>query len=1133
MDIKLGPTIRSVVLTLLGRLEREYGDLLVRRALGYLAFARYGLTQNELDDLLCLDELVSDEVHALQRPPLRRLPPLMLLRFLAEVRVLIKECYSDGYPMMKYAHVLFREVVEERYVKDGKARRTYHKVMAEYFSDQGTCDGKGDGKGDGKAAAKPIITAQPLFWEGAEENDESSAKHPQRVYNARRLDELPHHLTFSQQIDKLKEFCFCNLDYLLAKIEHSALGLRQLVDDLEIAISIEQDDFELKLLLNAIRISASVLEEDPRQLAPQLAGRLLQILASDKPVTERDPEKYPYLKIMLRRARDSSTYSSLVALIPSVACLVPPSGASYLLLSAHRGPITALATSADGLRAVTASKDDTMRSWDLVTGWPIQKICGVGRDVYEIRLASADKIAVTSELRLLRIWDLQASECLQTMRDFEDPAALVIASGGTLLAAVFQGSNYLRVWTSLEGRFELLRETVLQETWKPVHKDCTTLLSKTCSGATILYALRDSSAATTYDLKEGKVVRKMRIHESGSITAVVISRAYCICAARYPETKLLNRVCLEVFDLETGKQLRSIKSCGWDVIQELSVNAIGSHAVAFCSNKTTGTSWVSTWNIETQDHKHVAKHGGTPVLGAVGDLRFVLTATSDWKHKVRVWNLKESVEAKAAKERPRSGVTKILTMRDHPQYVLVQSTDGRKIDVWNVAMNDFCGSVVHSQPELTSGSDDTLLLHNATVVVLSSKEYVKMDEAEDEVLVYRTMKAYDLHQGCWRSEADGLTVPVFPVDDYVLLSDDQLLGPSDSRSQFLIWEVATGNILFQIKIPFREKEPTADLDENPIDGPGGRSASSAKMTPWARRSETRTAKGRRHNAEVEKARRRRQELQSERHNCVDRFLVSADRSTIVASFYGHHLCVFDLESHKQVRVLRSASSMMQLTASDITCDGRHLVNVTYDDDEKEGLVSLWDLQSGTVTHRLCHDRWINAIAMSDDARRVVFCSQTKSPADRNRLCIWQPEATQRPDLLEIPGHPTFNTGVNAQLRLTRNFTRAIVCAGDISVWDLEKSELLCIFCPDSRIQCFEVALNGQLAVFGLQDAPSIVTLKMVSSRSEDSVKVPAGACLFGEDPTEVMENAGDLDEDLSEKKIRINPSLFFQSSDDV
>src|SRR6218665_1681207 len=102
--------------------------------------------------------------------------------------------------------------------------------------------------------------------------------------------------------------------------------------------------------MSAGRTSASVLEEDPRQLAPQLAGRLLQILASDKPATEHEADKYPYLKTMLRRARDSSTYSSLVALVPSVSCLVPPSGAACQLLSAHRGPITALATSTDGLR---------------------------------------------------------------------------------------------------------------------------------------------------------------------------------------------------------------------------------------------------------------------------------------------------------------------------------------------------------------------------------------------------------------------------------------------------------------------------------------------------------------------------------------------------------------------------------------------------------------------------------------------------------------------------------------------------------------------------------------------------------------------------------------------------------------
>jgi len=44
-----------------------------------------GLTQNELEDLLSLDDIVMNDVCELYKPPLRRLPAMMLVRLLADL----------------------------------------------------------------------------------------------------------------------------------------------------------------------------------------------------------------------------------------------------------------------------------------------------------------------------------------------------------------------------------------------------------------------------------------------------------------------------------------------------------------------------------------------------------------------------------------------------------------------------------------------------------------------------------------------------------------------------------------------------------------------------------------------------------------------------------------------------------------------------------------------------------------------------------------------------------------------------------------------------------------------------------------------------------------------------------------
>ena len=44
------------------RLERDHGEALVRRALGYITASRKGVTFNELEDLLSLDDMVMEEL---------------------------------------------------------------------------------------------------------------------------------------------------------------------------------------------------------------------------------------------------------------------------------------------------------------------------------------------------------------------------------------------------------------------------------------------------------------------------------------------------------------------------------------------------------------------------------------------------------------------------------------------------------------------------------------------------------------------------------------------------------------------------------------------------------------------------------------------------------------------------------------------------------------------------------------------------------------------------------------------------------------------------------------------------------------------------------------------------------------
>lgn len=111
---RLQTTIRASINRLFFRLERKHGELFVSKTLGYITagvfirllivfliissnatefltlticlfIAKSGLSEGELEDILACDDDVLNDVYTYWTPPLRRLPPLLLLRLKADL----------------------------------------------------------------------------------------------------------------------------------------------------------------------------------------------------------------------------------------------------------------------------------------------------------------------------------------------------------------------------------------------------------------------------------------------------------------------------------------------------------------------------------------------------------------------------------------------------------------------------------------------------------------------------------------------------------------------------------------------------------------------------------------------------------------------------------------------------------------------------------------------------------------------------------------------------------------------------------------------------------------------------------------------------------------------------------------
>ncbi len=164
---------------------------------------------------------------------------------------------------------------------------------------------------------------------------------------------LPYHLAHANMDDELCTL-LTDFDFIGHKISTSTP--QPLIEDYNLAIQphfpqLTQNN--LQLIQSAIQLSANILTEDHTQLAGQLLGRLLNY-------------KTPEIQTLLQQAKQYKGSPWLCPLTPS---LTNPDSAFLFTLRGHQqASISAITVTRDSQIAISASKDKTIKVWNLNTG---------------------------------------------------------------------------------------------------------------------------------------------------------------------------------------------------------------------------------------------------------------------------------------------------------------------------------------------------------------------------------------------------------------------------------------------------------------------------------------------------------------------------------------------------------------------------------------------------------------------------------------------------------------------------------------------------------------------------------------------------------------------------------------------
>lgn len=139
LEIELSPDIAGVIKDLFGRLSAEanHGAILVYHGLGYLTASRYGLSEDELLDLLSRDEEVYGDFveRSRHQPPEPRLPVAVWSRLYYDLEPYLAERSATGVTLLTFHHREFKEVAVQEFLT-GETEANRRLFLAGYFMDQ-------------------------------------------------------------------------------------------------------------------------------------------------------------------------------------------------------------------------------------------------------------------------------------------------------------------------------------------------------------------------------------------------------------------------------------------------------------------------------------------------------------------------------------------------------------------------------------------------------------------------------------------------------------------------------------------------------------------------------------------------------------------------------------------------------------------------------------------------------------------------------------------------------------------------------------------------------------------------------------------------------------------------------------
>jgi WD40 repeat protein len=567
--------------------------------------------------------------------------------------------------------------------------------------------------------------------------------------------------------------------------EDPSSGIRLHDLQLDYVRAMQRDQTALELILRAARLSAYVIDLDPKQFSSQMVGRLL----------EHDQNES--IASFVNTISVGAPGPWLRPLWPSLASL---DGKSIPDPEGHLAGIVDVAPIINGRRLISASLDDTLKVWDSKTGKVLMTLRGHSLGVYSVSVSANGRRAISASLdKSLKLWDLKTGREIATIRAAHARGiACVVISADGRQAISASWDKTLKLWDlerrislrTFKGHSKQVNAVAVSADWKiavSASEDGTLRVWSVDTGS-ILRTLRGHTGDVWYvaltpnarlalsasedktlklwDLRTGRQQRTYTGHSS-AVYCVAMSRDGLRCVSASDD------MAVKVWDLQRGKVLQTFTGHSF-AVTSVAFNADGKSVVSGSYDAS-----MKLWNTVTGSETRTFK-GRSEALNAVAitaDRRLAVFASDDTT--IKVWDIE-----------------------DHR---LIGTLHGHLGDVSDVAVplgSRFAASVSSDETlrvwDLVTGTEVQRLNNKswANAIAVSADFRLALTACEDKLL-----KLWDLKRGVELRTLRGHRSSVIAV----AMSTDGHLAVSASYDATLgVWDTDSGRLLHLLK---GHKEP--------------------------------------------------------------------------------------------------------------------------------------------------------------------------------------------------------------------------------------------------------------------------------------------------------------------------------------